>query len=1000
MSLTQKLEVPAGLLSHLPEHLARQVQATSHTAGLGEARADALDSLSFLPGRRMRASSPEPGTRGTRRSSVVLSAAPDADPSERAAQKASAFKKAVGKVATVSTASRSFRRSTVEEQMESYNKMRDSTWEMLGLEPPKRQAEQQREIRSHTSAGHRPPDALPRGYIGSPGRRPSTLPRAAAEQAQPPAADEPSAQLRPAAMPVRRVTTLSELAFKKMDPLQVEHTWKVLGAAQGFSPFWHGFSEDEIRSLVLASNVAVQRFRRGDAIICAGDDADHVALIIAGSAAANVRDPNRPEKTITIGTINMGEFVGEMALWEGGRRSADVVAATEETVTARFLFTDIVDLYEANPKLGQRLLKIFTTSTISKLKLQNLKQLASVKMTDDPNAPNAPEPARMPAGRMMSLLKAAHGPKQNLGRELGEIDLQALARRVQLIQTTAPNSNLIKGNMLCERLLIVLEGSVNRVNGGEVQSYTVGQFVNLESFLDSFVQQTTNGADVVAPKPNTLVGSLSLTDLRAMNKTHPMLAFKLVCHAGEVAVLRMQRRISQLKCGNQDDVVANPPKFLQNVMAKWQFSKTSYLLPADLTNEDFEKVRDSQVNGEAETEVLFKSIETFGDGMDKVDISRMQMLRRTNCFSDAFTGFSLEDLDLMAKQATFIRVPDEEPVLRYGQTPSFVGVIVNGSAAVEVNGERVAELKAGEILGEMSLFQGGVRLATVVSTSDDTVIAALPFENMLLNNMSHPILGLKVLFMCVQAALNKLKNTMAKTLPIEQMDSVVASPTFIKELVQRANTDVIRSSSKATMHTKGIAEDLQDGEIDIIATKSSLCVFEPAEQVMRQGTLGTYVLFLVKGSMDVRIGGRGGVTVDTKTIGEFVGESAYLEVKDQRALPRSADIFAGPEGASALRISYDDLLILNLEAPLLGMRLLTRMAEVTVAKYRNAASKSFKLKMEGEGKKEGGGGGKKLSKLLSQAASKTNALEKFKRNQKKGKAGSSKPVRPSDAYTG
>ena len=37
-------------------------------------------------------------------------------------------------------------------------------------------------------------------------------------------------------------------------------------------------------------------------------------------------------------------------------------------------------------------------------------------------------------------------------------------------------------------------------------------------------------------------------------------------------------------------------------------------------------------------------------------------------------------------------------------------------------GEVMVTLRAGELFGEMSLFQGGLRLADMVSVSDDTVV--------------------------------------------------------------------------------------------------------------------------------------------------------------------------------------------------------------------------------------------------------------------------------------
>jgi len=53
-------------------------------------------------------------------------------------------------------------------------------------------------------------------------------------------------------------------------------------------------------------------------------------------------------------------------------------------------------------------------------------------------------------------------------------------------------------------------------------------------------------------------------------------------------------------------------------------------------------------------------------------------------------------------------------------------VMVSGQASVERDGEVIATIKAGEIVGEISLITGEPRTATVVATTDATVYALSP----------------------------------------------------------------------------------------------------------------------------------------------------------------------------------------------------------------------------------------------------------------------------------
>lgn len=55
-------------------------------------------------------------------------------------------------------------------------------------------------------------------------------------------------------------------------------------------------------------------------------------------------------------------------------------------------------------------------------------------------------------------------------------------------------------------------------------------------------------------------------------------------------------------------------------------------------------------------------------------------------------------------------------------------VMVEGTASVLRDGEKIATINAGEIIGEMALLSGEVRSATVVTDVDATVYALSPRE--------------------------------------------------------------------------------------------------------------------------------------------------------------------------------------------------------------------------------------------------------------------------------
>ena len=83
-----------------------------------------------------------------------------------------------------------------------------------------------------------------------------------------------------------------------------------------------GLSTDDLRRL--SAEVTTFQFNTGDKIINEGDDARIFFVVGRGSVSVSVNvDGRRPRR---IGSVGQGGPFGEMALLDGGKRSADVIA--------------------------------------------------------------------------------------------------------------------------------------------------------------------------------------------------------------------------------------------------------------------------------------------------------------------------------------------------------------------------------------------------------------------------------------------------------------------------------------------------------------------------------------------------------------------------------------------------------------------------------------------------------------------------------------------------
>jgi CRP/FNR family cyclic AMP-dependent transcriptional regulator len=88
----------------------------------------------------------------------------------------------------------------------------------------------------------------------------------------------------------------------------------------------------------------------------------------------------------------------------------------------------------------------------------------------------------------------------------------------------------------------------------------------------------------------------------------------------------------------------------------------------------------------------------------------------------AFAGLSKDELAKLARWTFQVEVPAGEDLTLEGRLAHEFFVIEDGAAEVRQNGERIAELGAGDFFGEIGLLETQRRTATVTATTALRVI--------------------------------------------------------------------------------------------------------------------------------------------------------------------------------------------------------------------------------------------------------------------------------------
>jgi CRP/FNR family cyclic AMP-dependent transcriptional regulator len=98
-----------------------------------------------------------------------------------------------------------------------------------------------------------------------------------------------------------------------------------------------------------------------------------------------------------------------------------------------------------------------------------------------------------------------------------------------------------------------------------------------------------------------------------------------------------------------------------------------------------------------------------------------------------FSACSRADLQKLSSLFTAVNIPAGEVVTREGKLGAEFVVIMDGKAAVSINGADITTLGPGDFFGEIALLDGGPRTATVTALTDlvGEVMSHREFDQML-----------------------------------------------------------------------------------------------------------------------------------------------------------------------------------------------------------------------------------------------------------------------------
>jgi CRP-like cAMP-binding protein len=199
-----------------------------------------------------------------------------------------------------------------------------------------------------------------------------------------------------------------------MNTSETISTWRTLLAK---SPLFSGFQEAELD--LLLAQARERKMRRAEILIRAGDPGESMMVILAGEVRVMLADAEGRDQIIN--TLGAGAVFGEMALFDGQPRSADVMAATN----GRLLVIErgpVRRLLESDGRFAAKVIEILCgrlRATLTQLDAMLFQDVATRLATSLLGFAQGPRPRRV------DMTQAALGQAVGASREIVNKKLRA-----------------------------------------------------------------------------------------------------------------------------------------------------------------------------------------------------------------------------------------------------------------------------------------------------------------------------------------------------------------------------------------------------------------------------------------------------------------------------------------------------------------------------------------------------------------------------------------------
>ena len=268
----------------------------------------------------------------------------------------------------------------------------------------------------------------------------------------------------------------------------------------------------------------------------------------------------------------------------------------------------------------------------------------------------------------------------------------------------------------------------------------------------------------------------------------------------------------------------------------------------------------------------------------------------------AFSHFSLEQFDLLAKAASLVTVPPDRLVVNHGDQASDIYGILTGGLKIQRETSygtfQLARLRPGDLFGETTYIDGEGRSTDVITEieSELVVLNSARLNEMVAGDRRFEIALYWALWGSASKKLRITNRMLAHFFSREDADDTAQATTVGVPKSRGEHFDVDIRTKRDFFLENG----LSSMEANFMASLSKEESFAAGETVFREGEPGEKLYVILNGQVRIskHIPGSGEEALSILERGSFFGEMALVDGR-----PRSADAVAHEDGAELLVIA-------------------------------------------------------------------------------------------------